>query len=255
MLKVDVARHVLTEVGWNARLHGSEMRGEAPVSAHLHVPGTEHLRVSMLACWSDLLMGLLAVRAMSPRVPTTLELGVELYRPPPGAGLVHGRAWMVKDGRSVLCFAAEFADDTGDTFAEAAGSFMVAGDPGVRLAEEVDLSPAPQHSRLTMPIAERVGCMRSGPGFVTLPRREDGLNSANTINGGLLAIAAEEALLSLAEGRSLSSLSLRYLRPARVGPAVARARLRGDLGVIEVHDAGMADRLAVHATGRLFSAS
>jgi hypothetical protein len=50
----------------------------------------------------------------------------------------------------------------------------------------------------------------------------------------------------------LSSLSLRYLRPVRVGPAVASARIESGLGQIEVRDAGFEDRLSVLATARLF---
>ena len=79
-----------------------------------------------------------------------------------------------------------------------------------------------------------------------------GSNSSNTVNGGLIALVAEEAALSLSPGATLSSLNLRYLRPVRIGPAVATARTRSGLGQVEVRDAGCDDRLSVLATVRYF---
>jgi acyl-coenzyme A thioesterase PaaI-like protein len=248
----ETHKHVLAEVGWNARLVGDEMHGDAPVLRELLVAGAPHLRVAMLGCWADHLMGLLAVRIMTPRVPTTLDLELNLYRPTPGAGRVHGRGRLVKTGRSVLTGVVEFADDAGNVFAEGSGSFMVAGDPNVRLPATISIDLPPMSATLTTPIVERIGAVQRARGQIELPRREDGLNASNTVNGGLLAIMAEEALLSLAEGRTLSSLSLRYLRPVRVGPAIATARVRDGLGIVEVRDAGSEDRLAVTASARLF---
>jgi acyl-coenzyme A thioesterase PaaI-like protein len=45
-------------------------------------------------------------------------------------------------------------------------------------------------------------------------------------------------------------MALRYLRPVRVGPAVATARVIAGIGQVEVRDAGDDDRLAVVATTR-----
>ena len=55
--------------------------------------------------------------------------------------------------------------------------------------------------------------------MAVLPLLEDGLNASNTVNGGLIALVIEEALLSLAPGQTLCSLALRYMQPVRVGPA------------------------------------
>jgi acyl-coenzyme A thioesterase PaaI-like protein len=251
-LITEPERHVLSQVGWNVRLVGDEMHGEAPVLRELLVPDSANLRVAMLACWADHLIGLLAVRVMTPRVPVTLDLDVNLYRPSPGSGRVQGRARLVKTGRTVLSAVVEFADDAGEVFAEGSGSFMAAGDPSVRLPPVVSFEMPPRAPSLTVPIAQRIGCEHRGPGCVALPRREEGLNASNTINGGLLAIVIEEALLSIADGRTLSSLGLRYLRPARLGPAIASARVREGLGMVEVHDAGSEGRLAMLASARLF---
>jgi acyl-coenzyme A thioesterase PaaI-like protein len=81
---------------------------------------------------------------------------------------------------------------------------------------------------------------------------EDGTNASLTLNGGLIALAVEEAALSALPGRTLSSVNLHYLRPVRVGPAVARASAEGDLARVEVSDDGADGRLAVVATVRAF---
>ena len=102
------------------------------------------------------------------------------------------------------------------------------------------------------PSLRRVGCERLEPGTAVLPRSDDGLNSSNTFNGGLIALVVEEAVLSLSPGATVSSLILRYLRPVRIGPAVASARTGSGLGEIEVRDAGNGNRLSVLATTRFF---
>ena len=90
-------------------------------------------------------------------------------------------------------------------------------------------------------------------GVAVLPHSDEVLNASNTINGGLIALAAEEAVLSLSPpGTSLASLDLRYLQPARVGPAVAEAEVRHGLGRVEVYDEGNDNRLCVVATTRAF---
>jgi acyl-coenzyme A thioesterase PaaI-like protein len=246
--------HVLAEVGWNVHQVGDDVHGAAVIVPALHVPGRAMLRTSMLAAWADHAMGLLAARVTTPLVPVTLELDVQLYGPAPGAGEIRARARLLKAGRSVLAASIEFAHGD-DVIAEGAGSFMLARDPSARLPAVLSLDEPELQARLTAPIAQRAGCVRRSPGVVLLPRMEDGINSTNTIHGGLLALAAEEALLSLDPATTLCSLGLRYLRPLRHGPAVARARMRNGLGLVELSDEGDGNRLAVMATARTFGAT
>jgi acyl-coenzyme A thioesterase PaaI-like protein len=240
--------HIFAELGWNVRAVGDEVHGEADVIAALLVPGAERLRVSVLAAWADHLMGLVAAQIVAPRVPATLELDVQLLDPAPSTGRVRGRGRLLKSGRSVVFAAVDFFDARDRRFAIAGGSFMLAGDRNVRLPAKLSLDLPDQPAVLTMPFAQRAGCTLREPGVAVLQRREDGLNSSNTINGGLLALAAEEALRSRYEGHMLCSLALRYLRPCRVGPAVAIAERHGNLGVVEIRD----DRLAVVGSARVF---
>jgi acyl-coenzyme A thioesterase PaaI-like protein len=244
--------HLLQELGFAVRQDGEVLRGTASVTPYMHVPGTDCLRASILASWADMLCGLLSMRAFTGRVSVTLELDVHLYRPAPGSGTVTAVARQVKAGRSVFVGEVEFADARGEAFGFSAASFMAAPDTTLRPPRLSSLDISPSDVRLSMPLADRADCKRQAPGVAVLHKSEDGLNGAKTVHGGLIARAAEEAVLSLTAGTSLSSLALRYLQPVRVGPAVATARVRDGLGRVELRDSGSGDRLAVTATTRSF---
>jgi acyl-coenzyme A thioesterase PaaI-like protein len=176
---------------------------------------------------------------------------VHLYRPAPGSGTVTAVARPVKTGRSVFVGEVDFADSDGETFGFSAASFMVAPDTTL-LPPRLRLDVPPTELRLRMPLAERADCKRQAPGMAVLLKSEDRLNAAKTVHGGLIALAAEEAALSLTPGMTLSSLALRYLQPVRVGPAVATASVQDGLGRVELRDSGNGDRPAVTTTTRAF---
>jgi acyl-coenzyme A thioesterase PaaI-like protein len=250
---VAARRHVLQDLGWGVTREGEELHGSSSVTPEMHVPGTGHLRTSILAAWADVLAGHLAVDTIAPRVPVTLELDVHLYRPAPADGSVHGAGKVVKAGRSVFVAEVEFTTGDGEPFGFAAGSFVPA--PDARLTIDIPPNARPfsdEAPRLSVPFAERAGCLRVAPGVAALTHSDEVLNASNTINGGMIALVAEEAALSLSLGATLASLDLRYLQPARVGPVVARAEVRHGLGRVEVRDEGNDDRLCVVATSRTF---
>jgi acyl-coenzyme A thioesterase PaaI-like protein len=249
-----MAHHILQELNFQVRRSGGELHGAAEITPYAHVPGAPHLRVSVLATWADMLSGLLAAQGMAPRVPVTLELDVHLYRPAPGAGLIRAVGRPVKKGRSVFVGHVEFSTEDGEPVGFSTSSFMAAHDSALRMPSLTSLDVMPAAPPLTVPLADRAGCKRQEPGVAVLPRSEDGLNASNTVNGGLIALAVEEALLSLAPGQTLCSLALRYMQPVRVGPAVATATMTAGLGQAELRDAGNGNRLAVAATARVFGA-
>lgn len=243
--------HILQELGFAVTRGAGEVRGSAPIAPEMWVPGTASLRASILATWADVVAGHQALDLLRPRVPVTLELDVHVYGRAPGEGRVHAVARTLKAGRAVVVLGVEFADDAGEPVAVGHASFMAAPDP--RLTVPADL-PEPEElatgARLQVPFAERARCERREPGVAVLHRSEEGLNISKTMNGGLVALVVEEAALSAAPGAALASLALRYLRPVRVGPAVATAEVRAGLGRVEVRDAGSEDRLAVQAITR-----
>ena len=245
--------HALTDLGWEVRRTEGGMLGSATVVPEMCVPGTGHLRTSILATWTDVVSGLLVVDAIRPRVPVTLELDVHAYRPLPGAGPLLGHGTLVKSGRSVSVAQVEFTDEDGEPLAFGAASFMAAPDATMRIDFETSADRVMERrGRLAVPFAEHAGCQRTEPGVAVLLRTDGVRNASNTINGGLIALTAEEAALSLTPGTTLASLGLRYLQPARVGPVVATAHVQAGLGQIEVRDAGGEDRLCVMATSRVF---
>lgn len=245
--------HILSELGFDVRYVGSDLEGTASVVPELSAPDSPHLRTSVLAIWADHLTGILAARAMERRVPVTLELDVNLFQPAPGSGTVRGTARMLKAGRSVLVAGVEFVSERGDPVGFGAASFTASPDPGLSLPLKLNFDGAAPARRLSVSLAERSGCRIQEPGMAVLPRSDDGLNSSNTVNGGLIALAVEEASLSLTPGSTLCSLALRYMRPVRVGPVVATAEVRSGLGRVEVRDAGNENRLSCLATTRSFS--
>jgi acyl-coenzyme A thioesterase PaaI-like protein len=245
------ARHILNDLGFVVRRAGDEVHGSAEIVPEMGVPGTGHLRTSILATWVDHVSGLAAMVPLAPRVPVTLELDVHVYGHAPGSGTVHAAARVLKAGRSVVVCGVDVVDDDGIPVAIGNASFMAAPDHALTMPEHTsldDLMPAP--GTLDRPFAEHAHCQRVAPGVAELQRHEHGLNAAGTINGGLIALVAEEAALSLSPGATLASMALRYLRPVRSGPAVATAEVRAGLGRVAVVDAGTDGRPAVTAITR-----
>jgi acyl-coenzyme A thioesterase PaaI-like protein len=246
--------HLLAELGFTSRDVGGELHGTGAITPPMYVPGTSLLRTSILAVWADMVGGMLTGRVIAPRVPVTLELDVHLYRPPPSAGRLRAVGRIARTGRSVTVIEVDFIDEHGEMLGFGGASFMAAPDASRTLPSRVSVDRPPREPTLTMPLADRAGCKREQPGTAVLPRTEDGLNGVGTVHGGLLALAAEEAVLSLVPGQTLSSLGLRYLQPVAVGPAVATATISAGLGRVELRDCGREDRLAVTATARTFGA-
>jgi len=244
--------HIHNELGFAMRFVDDELVGTASVIPELWAPDSPHLRTSVLATWVDHLAGLLAALAVAPRVAVTLDLDVHLYRPAPRSGNVVGKGAVLKNGRSVTVAGVEFASDDGEPIAFGTASFMASPDPALTAPMDLGRDIPPPRQTLSMPLAQRAACELREPGVAVLPRREDGVNSSNTVNGGLIALTVEEAALSLSPGATLCSLALRYMQPVRIGPVVATAKVRSGLGQVEVRDAGSDHRLSCIATTRIF---
>ena len=250
----DLGRHIMLDLGFGVSGTAEEMRGSGHVIPEMWVPGTEALRLSILAAWADITSGYIAVGLFNPGVPVTLDLDVHLHRPAVGIDEVRMVARVQKSGRSVSVLSIEIFGG-GETIGFAHATFMASPNPGLRMPTVVsDEGLIHSHPpRLEVTFAERARCERLAPGLASIPMRPDGLNASGTLNGGLLALVVEEAALSADPGRTLASLSMRYAQPVRVGPAVARADVRYGLANIVVRDAGRDDRLAVIASTRSFA--
>jgi acyl-coenzyme A thioesterase PaaI-like protein len=213
-------------------------------------PQSGGLRAGVLGTWADLVTGTVAAETMDPRIALTLDLEVQVLGSARVGSRVLVEASPVKVGRSVTVCTAWFHDEASDApIAVAYASFMASPD----LAHQWDdgFSRMSLDGRLTVPLAERLQLRSPAPGVVELPHLPDGLNASGAIQGGLLAVAVEEAARSLAGPDSqVGMLNLRYLRPFSVGPACATARRDGPLVVVELEDVG-AGKLGAVATVRL----
>lgn len=253
----DLDRHIMRDLGFGVVMCDDESHGSAHVVPEMWVPGTKALRTSILAAWADVAAGHLAIGLFQPGVPVTLDLDVHLQRPAVEIDEVQMVARLQKSGRSVSVLSMDITDGDDKPIGFAHATFMAAPNPSLRMptivSDEGLLRPHPP--RLEVPYAERAGCTRVGAGVTSIAMRPDGLNASGTLNGGLLALVVEEAALSVDPGATLSSLSMRYAQPVRVGPAVASADVREGLGNVVVRDTGREDRLAVIATTRSFGRS
>ncbi|HWI43178.1 MAG TPA: hotdog domain-containing protein [Nocardioides sp.] len=242
-------RNFIPEMGFSLRRCGEGLEGECAVGEDLCVPGTHHLRASVLVLWADVICGLQTAAAVAPKIPATLELGLEMFRPAPLGSTVRMFGRVVKSGNAVTHAEVEmYVDDEPAGLGSA--SFMLA--PGVEMQlPELDelLAGFRCELRIGKPYAERVGSDRLGPGRARLPKTPDTINASDTIHGGLVALAIEEAVLAAEPpGTVVTAMGLRYVRPARVGPAVAVAEQFGERWKVDVQDAGAGDRSCVHAT-------
>ncbi len=250
----DLERHIMLDLGFGVAGTAEEMRGTGHVIPEMWAPGTEALRMSILAAWADIASGYIAIGLFNPGVPVTLDLDVHLHRPAVGIDEVTMVARVQKSGRSVSVLGIEILGDQ-DSIGFAHATFMASPNPELRMPTVVNderfIRVHPP--RLDVPFAARARCARLSPGMASIPLLPDGLNASGTLNGGLLALVVEEAALSAEPANTLSSLSMRYVQPVRTGPAVAQADVSNGLGSIVVRDSGRDDRLAVIASTRSFT--
>lgn len=242
-------RNFIAELGFSLRRSGDGLEGTCEVTEEICVPGGGHLRASVLVLWTDVMCGLLTTSVVSPRLPATLELGMEMFRPAPIGSTVTLSARVVKSGSAVTHAEVEVYVD-GDPAGLASASFMLSPGVEVQLPELDELLQNFQGRLLVgKPYAERIDCQRLAPGRASLPRTPETVNASDTVHGGLVALPIEEAVLAAeAPGTIVAAMGLRYVRPARVGPAIAVAERFGDRWRVDVQDAGAGNRSCVHAT-------
>lgn len=243
---------MVSDLGLLLTQDGNTLRGEAHSVPEIWIPGTTVVRTSVLACWADILAGLLVTLVTAPRIPVTLDLDVHLIRQPSGTADIHAVCNVVKAGRSVTVCNVWFTQaGNSSPFASSQLSFMASPNPA-HVNEAGFKIQKSARRRLSEPFAERAACTVIGPGVAEVPRTVRGLNASGGINGGLIGLVAEQAAMSLFEQPVVaSSLTLRYLRPFSVGPARSTAELHGDLAHVEITDAGRDAGIGALATLRM----
>ena len=242
-------------LAWYMEQEGLALIGHGDVCPEICLPGTAgsgagELRLGVIGAWADLVTGTVAAETMDPRIALTLDLEVQSLGAAHAGTRVRVEAAPVKVGRSGTVCRARFDDAaTGDPVAVAYASFMASPDP--EHVWEDGFARMQLDGRTTEPLAERMQLRQVEPGVVELPHLPDGLNASGAIQGGLVAVAVEEAARSTAgPDARVEMFNLRYLRPFTVGPARATATRQGAVVVVELEDAG-AGKLGAVATVRL----
>ena len=104
------------------------------------------------------------------------------------------------------------------------------------------------------PLRERYGIrpVAGVPGAAEIEITGPARNPWGIMHGSLFALVAEAALASVEPAARIDDLMLRFVAPARIGPARAQAtRVAGSLWKVEVRDRGSDDRICCTVLARL----
>ncbi|WP_235498248.1 hypothetical protein [Frankia sp. R43] len=218
-----------------------ELPGTVEVLPTMWASGSRQPMISIAATWVDTQLGMLAIQALEPRLVVTLELDVHLFDGIDGATSLRTAARIARAGSSVVVARMDITTAAGARVGFGHGTFMAAPDPTKTMPSIAKALARYQAGQapLDEPFARRVGCERTAPGEAVMPVAPYVVNGTKAIQGGLLTATVEEAARSADPGnRPLAHMHVRYLRPVRVGPAVARAAVHGGIGEVDVHDSG-----------------
>ena len=238
--------HVIHELGFEHWFADGKSCGRVEVLPGMWVPGTNFVRIGILAILSDLVSG---QPESGPVTPTT-DLSVQVVRERP-MKTVNVAATVLKSGASLL-FAETMltADDEREPFATSLATF---------LSRPVERVPQPdlEEIRLDRPFGTRIGAEILSPGVVELAPRDDILNGYHgTVQGGVLATLGELAAESMwidREPHLVVGLDIRFLNRVKVGPIRASARHvtagpRGQVVDVALDDVGNGLRPVAHVS-------
>jgi acyl-coenzyme A thioesterase PaaI-like protein len=210
--------HIVGELGFEHWHVNGLSHGRVAIRSEMLVPGTERVRIGLLAMLSDLVAG---QPSSGPITPTT-DLRVRVVRPAE-MGVVHLVARTLKVGATLAVFEVRMtADDDDRPFALSLATFM---------NRSVDPSEFPEHVNhpLAQPLDQRIGARVLRPGLVQLDPSPDIANSLHgTVQGGVLAMLGELAAESAVEVDGpfvVSELDIRFLNRVKVGPVQAGAEV------------------------------
>jgi uncharacterized protein (TIGR00369 family) len=259
--EMDHERHFTRSLGYR-RLDAEDAgRGAARATPQLCVPGTDYPHISVLLTLSDMVTGMLAMSATTPRVAVTVDLRTRLYHAP-----AHGEytidARILRTGSSLTVVEAMLTAVDHDTpFAVTLGSFLASPRPADVMPDMTGAMRGrewPEQPALSEPFTELVGLRVIEPGVTEVVLRPDLGNATGSLQGGIVALLGETAAQTLASAESgatfvVDDIDVRYLRAVRIGPARAIATLHQlddelAAATVEVRDTGMDDRVAAYVT-------
>jgi uncharacterized protein (TIGR00369 family) len=221
-------------------------------------------RAGVMAILVDVVGGGLAAVAARPDWIATADLTLHLT-PHPVSGEIEAVGHVVRQGRTTVVLEVSLRDRGGSSLGLATMSFAVLprreGNLSVDQVDRVNrLTMAMPGSGLVAPFHDRVELtvIEAALGTIELPLSDYVVNSLGSIQGGMMAAAADaagEQALRGACGAPVETVDMQitYLALAKVGPVRTRARVLSSTSTfgtahVEIFDTGGADRLTTLAT-------
>jgi acyl-coenzyme A thioesterase PaaI-like protein len=191
------------------------------------------VRLGVLATMLDVSGAGIALHAIAPDWIATADLQAHLIRPVPG-GIVAVQCRPLRVGARRVVVDAEMRD--GDGVLCGTGRMAFARIPGSATKAKLDGVTDAETTHITMDggqpitdsVTERCGMNPVGPGQLRFDKSPYVENSFGTVNGGVLALAADAAAVSACGGGSARDLHIHYLEQIGAGPVGVTAEVVRD---------------------------
>lgn len=245
--------HLLRDLGFTGERSAERTRNRIDVTPGLL--GSAGVRLGVLATLVDVTGAAIALTSVTPDWIATADLGVHLIRPITegivevdceplrvGVGSVVVTA-RIHDGEGTLCGTGRMA------FARIPGSATKASIDDVTGGNPVQTG-IDGGTPIVEPLADGCGFVPVGPGQLRFEKAPYVENSFGTVNGGVMAFAAETAAVSACGGGNALDLQIHYLEQVGAGPVAVTAEVLrpGDVALVRV-------RSEDRSTGRLVAIS
>ena len=216
--------------------------------------GREGVRLGVLATLVDVTGAGIALHAVQPDWIATADLQTHILRPVT-EGPVSIECRPLRVGARSVVIDAQLRDAEGTLCGT--GRMAFARIPGSATKVEIveALDPAPTAHRMEggspvdEPLIERCGMELVGPGQLRFDKSPYIENSFGSVNGGVLALAAEAAAMSATGGGHALDLHIHYLEQIGDGPLAVTAEVVRD----QQHSRLCTVRVEDRAHGRLVS--
>ncbi|MEM7141255.1 MAG: hypothetical protein AAF548_09505 [Actinomycetota bacterium] len=246
--------HLLRDLRFSGEYGPRHTINHLPVTDGLRADGS--VRLGVLATMVDVTGAGIALRSVSPDWIATADLSIHVLRPIDG-DMVDVACEPLRVGKGNVVIDATIIDSgvvcgTGRmAFARIPGSATKATIDAAIDPNEVETRPPMDGGTpIDRPIDELCGFDVVGPGQLRFEKSPYVANSFGTVNGGVMAFAAEHAAVSATGGGRAVDVQIHYLEQVGEGPVavtaeVARDRGDGDLALVGVRLEDRSDRRLV----------
>jgi acyl-coenzyme A thioesterase PaaI-like protein len=254
------AVHLLRDLGFRSSRDGDTSTASLEITPGLR--DRHGLRLGVLATLVDVSGAGIALAAVAPDWIATADLQTHLVRPLQ-EGVIEIECRPLRVGAKRVVVDAVLRD--GDGVLSGTGRMAFARIPGSATRATVEAQSDRQPTKFAMDggtpiddsVLERCGMTAVGPGQLRFDKSPYVENSFGTVNGGVLALAAEAAAVSAAGGlhepdRQARDLHIHYLEQIGDGPVAVTAEVTrdddaGHLCTVRIEDRATPSRLVAVA--------